>query len=122
MFVCPTYAPKRFTNWVQIYGVRQDPPTNSTSGTFQELLQIDQVPQPTEYLHVADTTSRGKQGLGARQYYSFRAANEKEVHARHAERVNGMFLDGHVESANRSRLESFGILALFSKDTVPGYF
>ncbi|HNQ88221.1 MAG TPA: type II secretion system protein [Verrucomicrobiota bacterium] len=122
VFLCPSYPPHKFTNWFRTYGVRLDPPTNSTRGTFQEYLHIDSLPNPVEYLHVADTTSRGRQGIGSQQFYFFRAASEKEVHARHTLKSNGLFLDGHVESCPRHRLENLGIDALFEADTIPGYF
>jgi prepilin-type N-terminal cleavage/methylation domain-containing protein/prepilin-type processing-associated H-X9-DG protein len=121
LFVCPTYSPKRFTNWFLTYGVRQDPPTEQTQGDFGEVLKAESIPHPADYLHVADTTSRGKQGVGAQQYYYFRMQNEKEVHARHDLRANGLFIDGRAESCNRVKLESLGLRALFSRDTVPGY-
>jgi prepilin-type N-terminal cleavage/methylation domain-containing protein/prepilin-type processing-associated H-X9-DG protein len=122
LFVCPAYAPRRFTNWFRTYGVRLDPLPEYATGDFDEILKTDRVRNPVEYLHLADTTSRGRQGIGAEQYYYFRAANEKEVHARHEQKANGLFLDGHVEGANRQRLERLGITALFERDTVPGYF
>lgn len=122
LFVCPSYPPMRFTNWFRTYGVRLDPPTNYTRGTFQETLNLEGVPKPIDYLHVADTTSRGRQGLGAQQFYYFQVKNEKEVHARHSQKANSLFLDGHVESSPRQRLEALGISALFEADTVPGYF
>ncbi|MBM3880218.1 MAG: prepilin-type N-terminal cleavage/methylation domain-containing protein [Verrucomicrobia bacterium] len=122
LFVCPSYPPRRFVNWFRTYGVRQDPPTNYTQGRFREFLQVESVPNPLEYLHVADTTSRGRRGIGAQQFYYFRAASEKEVHGRHAHKANGLFLDGHVESCARPRLEGLGITGLFEADTVPGYF
>ncbi len=122
IFVCPTYSPYRFTNWVKTFGVRQDPPSNSVSGAFREILKKDAVERPVDYLHVADTTSRGKGGVGAEQYYFFRAASEKEVHARHNSRADGLFLDGHVESCGSSRLEFLGITGLFTKDDIPAYF
>ena len=98
MFLCPSYPPLKFTDWFRTYGVRLDPPTNSTRGTFQEYLHVDSLPNPTEYLHVADTTSRGRQGIGSQQFYFFRVASEKEVHARHTLKANGLFMDGHIES------------------------
>ncbi|MBI3416049.1 MAG: prepilin-type N-terminal cleavage/methylation domain-containing protein [Verrucomicrobia bacterium] len=122
IFVCPTYAPKRFTNWFLIYGVRQDPPPENTAGDFGEYLKIDSIFKPTEYLHLTDTTSRGRNGIGAQQYYYFRADHDKEVHARHAQKANGFFLDGHVEGCKRQRLENLGISALFDADTVPAYY
>jgi prepilin-type N-terminal cleavage/methylation domain-containing protein/prepilin-type processing-associated H-X9-DG protein len=122
IFVCPTYSPKRFTNWIKIYGVRQDPPREYVAGDFDQYLKSNSVERPIDYLHVADTTSRGRGGIGAEQYYFFRAASEKEVHARHARQANGLFLDGHVEGCNQRRLESLGITGLFDKDTVPAYF
>ena len=122
VFLCPSYPPLKFTNWFRTYGVRLDPPTNSTRGTFQEYLHVDSLPNPTEYLHVADTTSRGRQGIGSQQFYFFRVASEKEVHARHTLKANGLFMDGHIESCPRHRLENLGIDALFEADTVPGYF
>ncbi len=122
IFVCPSYPPRHFTNWTRIYGIRQDPPGEYTAGDFKEILKAERVPKPVEYLLVADTTSRGRQGIGAAQFYYFRADHEKEVHARHDLRANGLFLDGHAESANQTRLESLGITALYERDTVPGYF
>lgn len=122
VFVCPSYAPRQFTNWFYTFGVRQDPLPQYTRGDFNEILDINRLPTPTEYLHLADTTSRGRQGAGARQYYYFRTDHEKEVHARHDRRANGLFMDGHVESCGRARLEGLGIQALFGQDTVPGYF
>jgi prepilin-type N-terminal cleavage/methylation domain-containing protein/prepilin-type processing-associated H-X9-DG protein len=122
IFLCPTYAPRRFTNWFKTYGVRQDPPAENTSGEFGEILKVDSVLKPSEYLHLADTTSRGRQGIGAEQYYYFRAESDKEVHARHKQKANGLYLDGHVEGAKRLRLENLGISALYDKDTVPAYY
>lgn len=122
LFVCPTYAPRHFTNWYKTYGVRQDPPPENTSGDFSEILQVETIQKPAEYLHLSDTTSRGRQGIGAEQYYFFRADSEKEVHARHNQRANGLFLDGHVEACSRSRLESVGIAPLLTTDDVPAYY
>lgn len=122
LFVCPIYAPKRFTNWFKTYGVRQDPLPEYSGGDFGEILKTDAIPKPSEYLHLADTTSRGRQGIGAEQYYYFRADSEKEVHARHRKKANGLFIDGHVEGANRKRLEGLGVTALFEVDSVPAYY
>ncbi len=122
IFVCPTYSPYRWTNWTKTYGVRQDAPSNYVSGAFREILKTASVERPVDYLHVTDTTSRGRGGVGGEQYYFFRAASENEVHARHNETATGMFLDGHVEPAGTKRLESFGISALVGKDTIPPYF
>jgi prepilin-type N-terminal cleavage/methylation domain-containing protein/prepilin-type processing-associated H-X9-DG protein len=122
IFVCPTYSPFRFTNWTKTYGIRRDPPTNYTFGAFREKLRVEAVERPVEYLHIADTTSRGKGGVGAEQYYFFRAESEKEVHGRHGRSATGLFLDGHVEACGQRRLESLGITGLFEKDTIPAYF
>jgi prepilin-type N-terminal cleavage/methylation domain-containing protein/prepilin-type processing-associated H-X9-DG protein len=122
IFLCPTYAPRHFTNWVMTYGVRQDPLPENTAGDFGELLQVDTISKPADYLHLADTTSRGRQGIGAEQYYFFRTDSEKEVHARHGQRANGWFIDGHVEACGRQRLEGLGIAGLFTADAVPAYY
>jgi prepilin-type N-terminal cleavage/methylation domain-containing protein len=122
VFVCPSYAPTRFTNWFFIYGIRQDPPPEYTEGDFGEILKTGLVPQPSEFLLLADTTSRGRQGAGAKQYYYFRLDQEKQVHARHHSCAGGLFMDGHVEACNRTRLERLGIQALYGPDTVPSYF
>jgi prepilin-type N-terminal cleavage/methylation domain-containing protein/prepilin-type processing-associated H-X9-DG protein len=122
LFLCPTYAPKQFTNWFKTYGIRQDPPVENVGGDFGELLKVETITKPTEYLHLADTTSRGRQGIGAEQYYFFRVDSEKEVHGRHNQKANGLFLDGHVETCSRSRLESLGIAGLFGPDAVPAYY
>ena len=122
VFVCPSYAPKHFTNWFFIYGIRQDPPLEFTEGDFGEILRTTQLPQPAEYLLLGDTTSQGRGGAGAKQYFYFRTDAEKQVHARHNDRLNGLFADAHVEACNRARLERLGIQALYGQDTVPGYF
>ncbi|MGV3773522.1 MAG: prepilin-type N-terminal cleavage/methylation domain-containing protein [Verrucomicrobiales bacterium] len=122
IFLCPAYKPFAFTNWTKTYGVRQDPPREYIVGSFDEMLKIDNVKTPVDYLHVADTTSRGRGGIGAEQYYFFRARSEKEVHGRHNKQANGLFLDGHVEGCRQQRLESLGITGLFDRDTIPAYF
>ena len=122
IFVCPSYAPIVYTNWIRIYGVRIDPPKEFTQGEFNELLHIPSIKSPANYLHLADSTSRGRRGLGSEQFYSFRAQGNLEVHARHGQRANGLFLDGHVEGANKNRLEGLGINGLYDNDDIPGYF
>lgn len=122
LFLCPVYSPKKFSGWVKTYGVRQDPPREYVTGDFGEILKKESVLQPIDYLHVADTTSRGRGGIGGEQYYFFRAASQFEVHARHSQQADGLFLDGHVEGCNRTRLERIGISALYDRDTIPAYF
>src|SRR5262249_7687091 len=98
-FVCPTYKPFQWENWITIYGIRRDPPPEFTSGPARVLFSIEGIERPTNYLHIADTTSQAASGYTARQYYIFRVnGTVKQVHARHARRANGFFLDGHVES------------------------
>jgi len=123
VFVCPSYKPFQFDDWITTLGVRRDPPTNYTTGLLNQFLLVDAVESPVDYLHVADTTSQGQNGRAAWQYYMFRAAGPlKNVHARHASRANGLFLDGHGESCNRARLDDLGIATEYGVDTAPGYF
>jgi prepilin-type N-terminal cleavage/methylation domain-containing protein/prepilin-type processing-associated H-X9-DG protein len=122
LFVCPSYPPKIFTNWFFTYGVQQDPPPEYTQGDFGEILKTTSVAHPTDYLLLTDTTSRGRQGAGSKQFYYFRTDEEKQVHARHNGSANGLFLDIHAEACNRTRLERLGIQALYGQDTIPGYF
>jgi prepilin-type N-terminal cleavage/methylation domain-containing protein/prepilin-type processing-associated H-X9-DG protein len=122
IFLCPTYRPSAWTNWVKTFGVRLDPPKEYLTGAFEEILKVNSVRDPVSYMHVADTTSRGRGGIGAEQYYFFRVRSEKEVHARHSRQANGFFLDGHVESCNQQRLEKLGITGLFERDAIPAYF
>jgi len=122
-FVCPSYKPFVFDNWVTTYGVRRDPPTNYVTGLLKQFLIVDRIENPSDYLHVADTTSKAQNGYTARQFYFFRAAGPlKQVHARHANRANGLFIDGHVEGCGQNRLDSLGIAAEYGIDTVQGYF
>lgn len=121
-FLCPTYPPWTLTNWLTTYGVWVDPPGEYLSGVLREFLQTDRVRQPDAQLHAADTTSRGRQGITARQFHTFRIVEDYELHGRHANRVNGWFLDGHGESLGRPRIEALGFIGLFEKDTFPGYF
>jgi len=123
IFVCPSYKPFEFDMWRTTYGVRRDPPPEYTAGLLRQYLVVDQIENPADYLHVADTTSQAQDGLTARQYYKFNAAGPiNNVHARHNSRANGMFMDCHVESADRQRLDSLGIATEYSVDTAPGYF
>jgi len=122
VFVCPAYSPARFTNWFYTFGIRQDPPGEYALGDFGEVLNTTLLPRPSEYLLLADTTSRGRSGAGAQQYYYFRTDQEKEVHARHTDHADALFIDSHVEACNRPRLERLGIQALYGPDSVPGYF
>ena len=122
IFVCPTYSPFRFTNWVMTYGVRRDLPQTSVGGAFKEILKKDTLERPADYLHVTDTTSRGRGGVGAQQYFYFQTDQEFQVHARHSDTATSLFMDGHVETVTRRRLETMGIRALFGKDEIPGYF
>lgn len=72
-------------------------------------------------MHLADTTSRGRMGLGAVQFHTFRTNSTQEVHARHNRAADGWFFDGHVEGMQRTRLEAIRITALFGPDTIPSY-
>ena len=121
-FLCPSYKPFKWTGWTNTFGVRIDPPEEFSSGIWTKYLLLDKVDRPSDYLHVTDTTSRGRGGFTAQQYYSFKASQPKQVHARHAQRANSLFADGHVESCGRPRLEELGIDALYDADTAPGYF
>jgi prepilin-type N-terminal cleavage/methylation domain-containing protein/prepilin-type processing-associated H-X9-DG protein len=122
-FVCPTYKPFQWINWLNIYGIRRDPPTNCASGPGRLLFNLDCVERPVDYAHVADTTSQAQGGYTARQYYFWRAASPlRIVHARHARRAHAVFLDGHVEACDQPRLEGLGITAEYGVDTAQGYF
>jgi len=121
VFLCPAYPPREFTNWFQTYGVWSDPPETVTSGEFHQDVVVSAIPNPAEYIHLADTTSRGRMGLGARQFHTFRTNAQMEVHARHNRSANAWLFDGHAEGLKRSRLEPFGITALFGTDTIPAY-
>ena len=74
------------------------------------------------YAHLTDTTSRGRGGFKAQQYFYFRVVSEKEVHCRHAGRANTLFLDGHVAAYGVPELQELGIEPLYGPDLVPGYF
>ena len=122
-FVCPSYKPRQWQNWITTYGIRRDPPANCTSGPGGLFFRPDAIERPSDYMHVADTTSQAQGGYTARQYYFFRVANPlKIVHARHARRANGLFLDGHVEACAQPRLEELGISAEYGLDVAKGYF
>jgi prepilin-type N-terminal cleavage/methylation domain-containing protein/prepilin-type processing-associated H-X9-DG protein len=121
VFVCPAYPPRECTNWFRTYGVWSDPPQCVTAGEYNQDLVLPAIQKPVEYLHLADTTSRGRMGLGGVQFHTFRTNSTGEVHARHGKTADGWFLDGHVESMSKSRLEALQIKALFGPDTIPGY-
>jgi len=127
VFRCPAYPPYTvytnfYTFWFCTYGVWSDPPDTVTSGNLKQDIVLSAIQRSVDYLHLADTTSRGRQGWGAVQFYTFRTNAQMEVHARHNGSAEGWFIDGHVEGAKRARLEQLGIQALFGPDTIPGYY
>jgi prepilin-type N-terminal cleavage/methylation domain-containing protein/prepilin-type processing-associated H-X9-DG protein len=126
IFRCPAYPPyvytNAYTNWFSTYGVWSDPPDTVTAGDLRQNLEISSIPSPSEYTHLADTTSRGRMGLGAVQFHTFRTNAQNEVHARHNSSADIWFFDGHAEALRKARLQQFGITALFGVDTIPGYF
>lgn len=122
LFLCPGYPPRQFRDWLRIYGIRLDPPEDCLGGELQDVLHLARVSATASYLHLTDTTSRGRGGFGAEQYFYYRVASENEVHARHGGGANGFFLDGHAERCRRRQLEHLGIRALYERDLVPGYF
>lgn len=122
IFLCPGYPPHKFEDWRRTFGVRLDPPAEASSGEDDEILHLSRIERPCSYLHLADTTSRGRGGLQAEQYFYFRVLSDHEVHARHLGAANGFFLDGHACSNRRKQLEDIGIRGLFERDRVPGYF
>ena len=123
VFRCPAYPPRVYTNWFNTYGVWSDPPDTVTVGEYHQDLLLTAVCSPVEYVHLADTTSRGRMGLGAVQFHTFRTnAEMPEVHARHNNAADVWCIDGHVEAQKRPRLELLGIKALFGPDSTPGYF
>ena len=122
MFVCPTYKPFEFESFEFTYGVRRNPPRAYTVDFFRRYLKVSEVPNPAEYLHLADTTSGGQNAAAASQFYTFNVGSPDQVHGRHCANANGWFLDGHAESADKPRLEGLGITALFDIDDKPGYF
>jgi prepilin-type N-terminal cleavage/methylation domain-containing protein/prepilin-type processing-associated H-X9-DG protein len=122
IFRCPSYPPKEMTNWFCTYGVWSDPPVDVTHGALREDISVAAIQNPANYLHLADTTSRGRQGWGGVQFCTFRTNAEFEVHARHNRTADAWFFDGHAESLTESRLVTYGIRALFGPDTIGSYF
>lgn len=121
VFRCPAYPPMIYTNWFCTFGVWSDPPDSVRSGEFKENVRVSAIQNPTEYVHLADTTSRGRLGLGGVQFYTFRTNSQFEVHARHNESADVWCFDGHVESMKKLRLEKLGIKPLIGRDTIPSY-
>jgi prepilin-type N-terminal cleavage/methylation domain-containing protein/prepilin-type processing-associated H-X9-DG protein len=121
VYLCPAYPPREFTNWFRTYGVWSDPPETVSAGEFQQDVVVSAIVNPVDYVHLADTTSRGRMGLGASQFHTFRTNAQMEVHARHNSSANGWFFDGHAEGMRKARMQPLGITALFGPDTIPSY-
>ena len=102
--------------------MRVNPPREQGAGILAETLRVSALPRPGAYLHLTDTTSRGRGGVEGGQYFYFRTFMENQVHCRHGRRANGWFMDGHAEGMDRKRLEDLGVTPLVGKDDVPGYF
>ena len=129
VFVCPAYKPFVWKNWVHTYGVRRDPPSAYVSQVdlLRPALLIDRVESHSEYYHVADTSSAAQLGWTAYNFYFFKTdpsgpPPKRQVHTRHAQKANLLFIDSHVEPAGRTRLEGLGIQAIYGPDTTQGYF
>ena len=122
VFVCPSYPPTLMTNWTKTFGIWADPPENLLTGIFKEKLMISNINNPSGYPHIADTTSRGRMGIAAQQFYIFRTSKPKEVHARHNKKANIWFLDGHADAINKTNLERLGIDPQIEIDDIAGYF
>ena len=125
IFLCPSYPPRSFTNWLQTYGVWKNPSTNYIvrRGKYNEYIYVNfnAIRSPTEYPHLADTTSRGKQGISAKQFHFF-TTSSTNVHARHSGKANCWFADGHVEPFSPRQFDGIGIHATVDRDTVRSYF
>lgn len=122
IFRCPSYPPTLYTNWFCTFGVWSDPPDYVTTGDLKEDVRVSAIQNPVNYIHLADTTSRGRMGLGGVQFFTFLTNAELQVHARHNGAADVWCFDGHVEAMRKPRLEQFGIKALFGPDTIPSYF
>jgi len=123
IFLCPSYKPFAWENWLNVYGIRRDAPTDCVRGPNGIFFRIDCVSNPTEYLLVGDTTSQAQGGFTARQYYRFQISSPlRMIHARHSLRASGLFLDGHTEFCDKPRLEGLGITAEYGADLAVGYF
>lgn len=122
VFLCPAYPPRESTNWFHSYGVWSDPPETVTGGEYHEDLVVSSISTPVDYVHLADSTSRGRMGMGAVQFHSYHTNVTGEVHARHNRAANGWCMDGHAEGMKKPRLELLKIDALYGTDTIPGYF
>lgn len=128
IFRCPSYPPTVFTNyytnWYSTFGIWSDPPSSvaSTSADFKQVVSVTAIPDPAGYIHFADSTSRGRMGLGAKQFFTFRTNAQFEVHARHNGSADVWCFDGHAEAMTARRLEPLGIKALVGPDTIPSYF
>jgi prepilin-type N-terminal cleavage/methylation domain-containing protein/prepilin-type processing-associated H-X9-DG protein len=122
LFLCPSYPPREFTNWFRTFGVWSDPPQTVTAGAYNEDVVVPAIQNPVNYPHLADTTSRGRMGLGSVQFYTFRTNATQQVHARHNGAADAWFFDGHVEAMKQNRMQALGIVPLLGADTIPGYF
>ncbi len=134
VYRCPAYRPYTYTNsvtnWFATYGVWEDPPDSVTiqqkpdgNNVSSIDLKVSAIQNPASYTHFADTTSQGRKGWGAVQFYTYHTnAALPEVHARHNGTADGWFFDGHAEGMRKARLIELNIPALFGPDTVPGYY
>lgn len=125
IFLCPSYPPRSFTNWFQTYGVWRDPPPRNIvrRGEHDEYIYVNfnAIQSPTEYPHLADTTSQGRRGIFAKQFHFFETSSTN-VHARHSGKADCWFADGHVEAFSPRQFDELGIHALDGQDTAPSYF
>jgi len=127
IFVCPGFQPFSFSSlykWMLTYGIRMDSPvgvgTESDNINWLHPLKVD---NPSDYHLVADSLSLKMPVVGA-QFCQFQSQGDPNhvVHARHLNKADIAFLDGHVESCGRKRLDNLGIEANFSDPKQSSYY
>jgi len=118
-FVCPSYAPKKYSNYSQIYGLRdldRTCPTMSqaysvSAGGFMHM-RLKKVKRPADFFLVADSIEwQATATIQRRQMYIIQLvfATQALMHMRHGGFVNAVFADGHAETCNQTRVRDMAL-------------
>ncbi|MCX7706183.1 MAG: prepilin-type N-terminal cleavage/methylation domain-containing protein [bacterium] len=111
IFVCPSYPPKKYTDYSQIYGMRDLDRTVPQVGTGyctydaagNPFLRLKKVKAPSDFFLIADSI---ESPIQKRQIYLIQLVFNSQclMHLRHNGFANVVFADGHAEACNASRI------------------
>lgn len=113
VMVCPSVQPYTFKSYYFTYGIVADAHSRYYTlpyGTNPRILAVRRIEQPSQFVLLADTMyANSASSYYKNQYCMFSYNNSSSgVQARHSNRLNAAFLDGHVKAiSDQDMLDSY---------------